>query len=414
MSHHFLTLTVLTLALTASQLFAAPQWPRFRGENGSGVVESANIPATWSEADYLWQTDLPGVGHGSMAVAGERIFLLCADEKTSERRPVCVHAADGSVLWSKTYETAKFKGHRFNSPASTTPAVDDENVYFTWGTKERLTVVALTHAGEEIWLADLGPVKGGHGFGASPMVFDDLVVINDDQDGESSLVALDKNTGKVRWEIPRKSVRLSYSVPVVLPTENRGNILVFTNWQHGFTAVDPKTGQVLSELSAFDLEKKERAISSPVLAGNLVLGTCGFTNEPKHAVAVKWNGQALEEVWRIERNVPHIPSLIVVGSRVFFWEDKGIGTCVDHQTGEVIWRERIGGATFFSSPVSDGDKLFCIDADGVVVTLAASDEFRELGRTKLGRDVVCRNTPVIAHGNLYVRTFGRLMAVKGR
>lgn len=395
-------------------LHAAPEWPRFRGENGAGVVTEANIPAAWSESDYLWKTDLPGVGHGSMAVAGERVFLLCADVETSERMPVCVSAKDGSVLWSKTYSTAKFKGHRFNSPASTTPAVDDEKVYFTWGTKERLTAVALTHEGEQVWMADLGPVKGGHGFGASPMVYDDLVVINNDQDGDSSLIALEKGTGKIRWEIPRKSVRLSYSVPVVLPTEDRGDILVFTNWQHGFTAVDPKTGEVLSEIQSFNLEAKERAISSPVLAGNLVLGTCGFTAEPKHAVAVKWNGEALEEVWRIERSVPHIPSLIVIGDRVYFWEDQGIGTCVDHQTGEVIWRDRIGGATFFTSPVSDGEKIFGIDADGVVVALAASDEYKELARTKLGDGVVCRSTPVIAHGNMFVRTFDQLIAVKGQ
>ncbi|MEM1293879.1 MAG: PQQ-binding-like beta-propeller repeat protein [Verrucomicrobiota bacterium] len=395
-------------------LHAAPEWPRFRGENGAGVVADANIPAAWSEGDYLWRTDLPGVGHGSMAVAGDRIFLLCADVETSERMPVCVSAEDGGVLWSKTYSTEKFKGHRFNSPASTTPAVDDENVYFTWGTKERLTAVALSYEGEQIWMADLGPIKGGHGFGASPMVYDDLVVINNDQDGESSLIALDKNTGKVRWEIPRQSVRLSYSVPVVLPTEDRGDILVFTNWQHGFTAVDPKSGEVLSEIRVFDLEAKERAISSPVLAGDLVLGTCGFTNEPKQAIAVKWNGEGLEEVWRITRNVPHIPSLIVIGDRVYFWEDKGIGTCVDHQTGEVIWRERIGGATFYSSPVSDGEKIFGIDTDGVVVTLAASDDYQELARTNLGNGTICRSTPVIAHGNMFVRTFDQIFAIKGQ
>ena len=325
--------------------------------------------------------------------------------------PVCVSAKDGSVLWSKEYETEKFKGHRMNSPASTTPALDDENVYFTWGTAQRLTAVAMTHDGDEVWQADLGPIKGGHGFGASPMVYGNLVVINNDQDGKSSLVALHKDSGEKAWEIPRKSIRLSYSVPVVKPTPD-GDVLVFTNWQHGFTAVDPASGEVLSDVSVFNLEKKERAISSPVLAGDLILGTCGFTNEPKHAVAMKFDGEKLEEVWRIERNVPHIPSLLVVGDRVFFWEDKGIGTCVDHQTGEVIWRERIGGATFFGSPVSDGEKIFCSDADGVVVCLSASDEFKELGRSELGQ--TCRSTPAIAHGNLYIRTFEQLLAVKGR
>ncbi len=110
----------------------AQDWPRFRGENNAGVVESANIPAQWSPEDILWRIELPGIGHGSMAVAGERIFLLCAEEKSSKRIPVCINAKNGEVLWSKEYDTEKFKGHRFNSPASTTPALDEERVYYTW------------------------------------------------------------------------------------------------------------------------------------------------------------------------------------------------------------------------------------------------------------------------------------------
>lgn len=399
---------VLSLVLPA---YAEPEWPRFRGPNGAGVDETANIPATWTDADFFWRIDLPGIGHGSPVVAGDRIFLLCAEEQSSKRIPVCVSAKDGSILWKKEYDTDKFKGHKFNSPASTTPALDGENVYFTWGTKERLTAVALTQDGNELWQADLGPVKGGHGFGASPMVYGNLVVINNDQDGDSSLIALHKTSGEKAWEIPRHSKRLSYSVPVVKPTP-AGDVLIFTNWQHGFTAVEPQTGKVLSDVSVFNLDTSERAISSPVLAGDLIIGTCGFANEPKQAVAMKFEGGKLEEVWRIERNVPHIPSVIVIGERAFFWEDKGVGTCIDHQTGEVIWRERIGGASFFGSPVSDGEKIFCADADGVVVCIAASDEFKELGRTKLND--LCHGTPAIAHGNLYIRTFQQLLAVKGR
>ena len=401
------TITLL-LAQALSSWAAEPEWPRFRGRNGEGVVTGADIPASWKAGDFIWKIDLPGVGHGSVAIVGERIFLLCGDLRTSERTVVAVSAKDGRILWQKSYRTAKFKGHRFNSPASTTPAVDNENVYLTWGTKEQLTLTALTHTGEQVWQADLGAIKGGHGFGASPMVHGDLVVINNDQDGESSLVAVDKRTGQKRWEIPRKSVRLSYSVPVV----TRDGTLVFTNWQHGFTAVDPKSGKVLSDVSVFNLKKKERAVSSPVLAGDLIIGTCGFTNEPKHAVAMRLKDGRLSEVWRIERNVPHIPCPIVIRDRVYLWEDKGIGTCVDHQTGKVIWRERIGGATYFGSPVSDGKKIFCVDADGVVRCIAATDEFQELGQTDLGE--LCRSTPAIAHGNLYLRTMTRLFAVRGR
>ena len=112
------------------------------------------------------------------------------------------------------------------------------------------------------------------------------------------------------------------------------------------------------------------------------------------------------------REVQRASTPIVIRDRVFLWEDKGIGTCVDHQSGKVIWRKRIGGSTYFGSPVSDGEKIFCIDADGVVRCIAAADEFKELGSTDL--DETGRSTPSIAHGNLYLRTMGRLMAVKGQ
>jgi len=359
----------------------------------------------------LWRVPLPGTGHGSPVVAGNRIFLLSGDPKTSERMALCVDTRDGSLVWSKTYPSARFKGHRHNSPASNTPALDETHVYYVWGSKQELIVTALTHDGEEVWQTDLGPVQGGHGFGASPIVDGGLVVLNNDQDQQKGfLVALHQDTGDVAWKIPRRSTRLSYSVPVVKPTP-QGDVLVFTNWRHGFTAVDPATGRVLSDVSVFDQDHNERAISSPVLAGDLVIGTCGFTNEPKHAVAMRWTGSELEEVWRIERNVPHIPSVLVVNQRAYLWEDSGIGTCVDTETGEVIWRERIGGATYFSSPVSDGKHIFNIDSEGTVVVLETGDEFREVARFSLGTGVRSQSTPALAHGNLYLRTATELMAI---
>ena len=200
-----LALITLLLAQAFSSWATEPEWPRFRGTNGEGVVTDADIPASWQADDFIWKIDLPGVGHGSVAIAGERIFLLCGDPGTSERTVVAVSAKDGRILWQKSYQTAKFKGHRFNSPASTTPAVDNENVYLTWGTREQLTVTALTHAGEQVWQADLGPIKGGHGFGASPMVHGDLVVINNDQPGgggqEDRAEAVGNSTQKCALEL---------------------------------------------------------------------------------------------------------------------------------------------------------------------------------------------------------------------
>ncbi|MCB1235778.1 MAG: PQQ-binding-like beta-propeller repeat protein [Verrucomicrobiae bacterium] len=427
---------IFPIALLVS-LARAENWPRLRGSNGAGVSTETKIPAEWNDAAFRWKIDLPGLGHGSPVVWGDRIFLLCASEPAPLPRakgkkkgasaageaapprpqtwmPVCVSTRDGAVLWKAEFSEGFFKGHRFNSPASTTAAVDEKRVVFTWGTADKLTMIAFTHAGEKLWESDLGPVNGGHGFAASPMLLGDLVILNNDQEKQAgNLLAVDAATGKVAWTVARHSERISYSVPCVFEANGR-RLLMFTNWRHGFTAVDPKDGSVVAELSVFNLETNERAISSPVVYRDLVIGTCGFTANPKHCVAVRLTAEnKLEEVWRVERNAPHIPSVLVVGDRCFLWDDAGIVTCVEAATGKEIWKGRVPGVegACFGSPVSDGEKIFCADEAGNLHVIAAGDDLKPLAKNILGE--LCRTTPAFGDGAMFVRTTGKLVAVEG-
>jgi outer membrane protein assembly factor BamB len=431
-------LIIFTLGLMVHSA-TADNWPRFRGPNGSGVVEDVKLPAEWGDANYRWKIDLPGIGHGSPVVWGDRIFLLAASEppaRPSKKKgkkavakkpksaapvkpqswvPICVSAKDGAVLWKQeiTAVDQKHKGHRFNSPASTTPAVDEKRVVFTWGTPEKLTMAAFSHEGKKLWQSDLGPISGGHGFAASPMLLGDLVILNNDQEkGGGNLLALDANTGKVKWTVERRSQRISYSVPCVFESEGR-QLLAFVNWQHGFTIIDPKDGSVVAEKSVFNTETNERAISSPVVYKDLIIGTCGFTANPKHCVALRLKDGELEEVWRIERNVPHIPSLVVVGDNAYLWDDSGIVTCVKAASGEEIWKARVPGVegSCFGSPVSDGEKIFCSDESGNINVIAVANELKHLATNRLGE--LCRTTPAIGDGAIFVRTYGKLIAVEG-
>ena len=409
-----LTAGILLGSIALSSAAPEPNWPRFRGTNGSGIGDEG-IPAEWSDDDIAWKTKLQG-GHGSPVVFNGKVYLLCGDEKTGVRTPTCINAADGKVEWQKKFKATDSKKHRFNSVASTTPAVDDKKVYFTWGSKTELIVTALDHSGETVWQTDLGPVNGGHGFGASPMLFGDMLVLNNDQEGEGngSLIALDIETGEKRWEVDRHSKRLSYSTPCAYPLGGDGKeVLMFTNWTHGYTAVDPESGKVIAEKSVFDTETKERAISSPIVSGDLVIGTCGFTTNPKHCVAVRLKeGGEIEEVWRVEKSVPHIPSPIAVGDLVFLWGDNGIVTCLRRDSGEEVWRERVGGATYYSSPVVSGDKIFCADADGTVTAIKAAEKFEILGQNKT--DEAIKATPAIAGKKMFVRTAEHLIAIQAR
>jgi len=297
--------------------------------------------------------------------------------------------------------------------------LDKENVYSVWGHSTELKVSAHNHYGKLLWETDLGGVKGGHGFAVSPIVFEDrLIVPNDQEKGGGAHYALDCKTGNILWEIPRKSKRLTYSTPCVFTSPDGSSELIFTNWWLGFTSLEPKTGKQLWELSVFGRPHSERAISSPIVAGNLVLGVCGFTTLDKHLVAIRpasvsKNGKA-KEVWRLEETMPHIPSPLLSGNRLYLWADNGVITCVRPQTGEKVWKARVEGVkdTFFGSPVLAGSTIFCVSAYGQVVAIADSDEFKQLGVTDLGE--VCRSTPALANGDFYLRTGERLICVKGK
>ena len=399
----------LTVFLFSILTSFADNWPRFRGPNGAGVSADP-IPVHWKANHFKWKTPLPGVGHGSPVVWNDKVFLLCADEDTGERTAVAVDATNGRVLWKAPFKAEKHKHHKQNSFASSTPAVDENSIYFSWGTPEALTLMALSHDGELQWRANLGPVKGGHGFGASPILWKDLVILNNDQDGDSSLIALDKSTGAVKWTTPRQSKRLTYSTPCLYTAPGREPELIFTNWHHGITGINPATGKVSWENDVFGKPAKERAIGSPIIAGELVIGTCGFVTKLKHVVALRPKGKGMEEAWRIEKSVPHIPTPLLLGKNLFLWNDQGIVTCVEAATGKVHWVERaVRSGRFFGSPIAAVGNIFCAESKGKMIVLRGDGKFEVLGENDLGEK--CNTTPAIANGVMYVRTYEHLMAI---
>ena len=237
-----LSVSALFLTLPAS----AQEWTRFRGPNGSGVSDAKTVPIEWTEKDLNWNVKIPGKGHGSPVVWGSKLFVNCeSGTKGSERIIVCLDTKTGKELWQKSSTVSPpRKIHKKNSFASSTPAVDAEHVYVAWGVPSKISLLAMTHDGDLAWEADLGTFKGGHGFAVSPIIYEDLVVLPNDQDGKSSLIAVDRKTGDTRWTVPRESKRTSYGTPCVYQPAGRPAELIFTDWSHGITAVDPKTGKV--------------------------------------------------------------------------------------------------------------------------------------------------------------------------
>ena len=407
-----LTLALIVLCVTTAAARAGENWPRFRGPNGAGVSDDV-IPARWTDADFAWKTELPGVGHSSPVVWGDRVFVTAADEEAGKRVLLALDATSGKVLWQNAVEFNPFRKHGENSYASSTPAVDDKHVYVSWTTPEQFAVVAVAHDGVEKWRAELGPYKTQHGGGGSPVVIGDHVIVMVDQDKPGSFVAaLDRDTGEVKWRTPRASTKHSASTSCVFRPAGGGEQLICASNANGLAALDPATGKVIWEVpDAF----RARVVSSPVVAGDLVIGTSGEGGRGQDLVAVRppaANGDGKAEIaYMITEEPPYVPTPLVYRDRLFTWGDAGAVTCRNSATGEVIWEGKVKGG-FFGSPVCAGGKLYCVTKRGeVVVVNATGDAFEQLARNPLGE--ASDATPAVANGRMYLRTVGHLICVAG-
>ncbi len=388
---------------------SSQDWTRFRGPNGTGVSEASTVPTAWTEADYNWRVELKGIGHSAPVIWEDRIFVTSADEATALRHVLCLAVSDGRVLWQRDFPSEVHSKHIRNSFASSTPAVDADHVYLSWSKPEEYTLLALDHDGKDVWKRNLGPFAGQHSSGTSPIVYEDLVILNNEQDGPSFLLAVDAATGKDRWRTPRVANMVSYSTPCVYQGADGKPQLLFNSTAHGVVGIDPATGAALWEHNCFTL----RSCSSPVVFGDLILGSCGSGAGGNYVVGVRppADGRPAEEVFRLEGKVPYVPTPVTNGPLAFLWEDKGVVTCISAPEGKVLWRERVDG-NFSGSPIRVGNHLYCLAEDGDCFVLEAGPKFHLIARNPTGE--TSRSTPSVSHGVLYLRTDSHLISLGGR
>ncbi len=402
---------LLFVAWTYSGLAFGGNWPRFRGPNGEGVSEATTIPLRWTNDDYRWRIELPGIGYSSPVVWDDRVVVTSADENDATQTVRCLHVSDGAAIWERQFASTTHPKHRFNCYASSTPALDAEQVYFCFATPERFIITALTLAeGREIWRRDLGPFKAEHGFGSSPMLFGNLVIAADEQDGESTVVALDRATGETRWTAARRTVKAAYATPCIYRPDQGPPQLIVNSWGHGVSSLDPRTGQLNWEQPVF----KHRVVGSPAIAAGLIFGYCGSGGVGRQMFAVRPGNPATgvesEVAYEVKGSLPYVCTPVAYGDLLFAWFDRGVVTCLDAPSGEIVWRERVGG-DYFGSPVRVADRLYCISREGEMVVLAAAKEFDQLARIDLGEP--SNSTPAVADGVMYLRTASHVMAIGG-
>lgn len=387
-------------------------WTRFRGPNGAGQADSPDIPLRWNQADYRWRVALPGVGYSSPVVRADRLWITSADPQTGRQTLWCLHTADGSVAWQHQADSKPHRKHPFNGYASSTPALDESNVYFCAWTAEGVRLLALRQSdGRQLWQRDLGPFVGEHGFGTSPMVFGQLVIVSNDQDGASFAIALDRATGSPRWRIDRRSEKAGYATPCIWQPPQGKPQLILSSWAHGVTGLDPHTGRVLWELPVF----QNRVVASPVVAGGLVFASAGVGGVGREMYAIQPanpdQGTQARVAYTLEGALPYVPMPVAKGNLLFLWQDRGVVSCLDAPSGKVLWRERVGGQ-FFSSPIRIGERLYNTSRDGQMVVLAAAEKYELLARFPLGE--ATHSTPAVAGDCLYLRTVSHVMALPGK
>jgi outer membrane protein assembly factor BamB len=416
----FLATTVIITALRGLAPGAeAQEWTRFRGPNGTGISHAQTIPARITDADINWKVELPGTGHSSPVLWSDRILLTSTGDKSGGISVLCLSAGEGKLIWRRDFPLTPFARHQFNSFASSTPAVDAEQIYVVWNEPEHYFLTALDLFGNTLWQRDFGPFVSQHGCGISPIVYRDKVILGNEQDdaklvpggtrtGQSFIVAVEAKTGKTLWQTPRRSAVVAYSTPCVYEPKNGKPALLFDSQGEGMSALDPDTGKVSwAYEQAFD----KRSVSSPLIAGDII-GSGGGGN---FVIAIKVGDPARDKkpglAYQIKKSAPYVPTGIVMGDLVWLWSDGGIVSCLHAPTGQIRYQERVGG-NYFGSPVWVHGRLFCVSTAGEIVVVEASDKFNVLHRYALNEP--CHSTPAVALGRMFVRTEKHLWSIGGQ
>lgn len=408
-SSFIVILAVLTAPLSAQE------WTRLRGPNGQGVSDARTVPVKFGEKDFNWKIKLPGEGHGSPVLWGNKVFVVTADKETADRSLVCLNAATGETLWTKTFKGQKYsRKHQFNHYGTVTPAVDAERVYIYLGSSEDCKVVAVDHAGEQAWEQSLGSFNGNHGPGTSPMLYKEMVIVTHDQIPSGAVYALNKSDGKQRWHVKRNGADngASYGVPIVYKDADGNEQLIVTSKGNGMTGIDPNKGEVVWELG--DLFHM-RSVAGPVIADGLLFAQCGSGGTGKRFVAVQpgGNGKDAKLMWETKRTIPYVPTPVAYDGYLYTITDGGQAACYKPSESEPVWVERIGqGIGFFGSPVCVNGHIYAIDKQGrVVVFKATPEKFELLAINELGE--MSYATPAVAGGKMYLRTLNHLISVGG-
>ncbi len=390
-----LAVTICSL-ISPGILSADDSWPQFRGPRGDGITDKS-LPTRWSaEKNIGWRTRLPGEGWSSPVVSGGRIYLTAAIAKPFNANSVddvepeayslsmiVIDAKSGviikkvEVMEQSTERPAKI--HSKNSHASPTPIVDGNRIFVHFGYQG---TACLTLDGDVIWTNRDLHFRPTHGNGGSPVLVGNHLIFTCDGDKQPKVVALDASTGQIVWETPRPveaAKTFSFCTPAVIDVG--GNTQVIAPGSDCVLALDPATGEIVWDVRYTGYS----VVPKPVYDRGRVYISTGFDSSKMLAIRPSGRGVVTDThvQWRLSKNVPKTPSMIAHDGLIYSISDNGIAQCVDGESGEVVYQERVGG-NFSASPLMAGDHIYYTSERGVTTVIRSGRKFKEVSENEIG------------------------------
>jgi outer membrane protein assembly factor BamB len=401
-----------SLLCLATLTHAASDWPQFRGPDGDGHSSAKNLPLNWDATkNVAWKTEVPGKGWASPALFKSRLYLTTAGEVGSELslRVLCLDAANGKTAWvTEAFLTPPVRHHAKNSQASPTAIVDGDRIYVHFG---HYGTACLDLAGKIIWKQTELKYSPVHGNGGSPILVGNALIFSCDGGSDPFVVALDKTTGKVLWNVKRETTakkNFSFSTPTLITVKGQPQLI--TPGSGVVCALDPKTG---AELWRCRYGEGYSVIPKPVFGHGLIFISSGYDKPVLHAIRADGKADVTDThiAWKLEKGAPHTPSPLLVGNELYVVSDAGIATCLDAKTGQVHWSERIPG-NYSASPLFADGKIWFQNETGIGTVLKPGKTFEKLAENNLGERTLA--SYAVTDGAFFIRTEKNLYRIGGK
>ncbi len=411
MSHVSSVPAVALLWCTVS-LTSAAEWTGFRGPNAAGVSRERGIPTIWSSTENLaWKTELPGPGTSSPVFFGDQILLTCytgynvpgddtGEQADLRRHLLALDRRTGKLRWNtpvapKLPEQDRIRdGHGYTS---STPAVDALRIYCFFG---KSGVFAFDHQGKQLWQTDVGDGLHGWGSASSPVLFEDLVIVNAGVESEA-IIALDAATGQERWQV--REIRETWATPTII-SNVAGEPELIVAMQGKVLGLDPKTG---IERWSCKNDITWYIVPSVVSHDGVIYGLGGRSGVASFAIRTGGTGDvtASHRLWTAKKG-SNVSSPVLREGKLYFMNDSsGIAYCLDAKTGDIIYEARVPRAEqIYASTLLVDDRLFYVGRGGKTFVVAAKPEFELLATNDLNDRSLFHASPVATDGRLFLRS----------